>query len=277
MRVIYGGFVAHWKSWQDEDMFLLWKNRTINVESFEAFRILKIYFKKLWAIVNEKGWKDQYMQCLVDEPQEASARSYRVLSCICRQQMPGVVIHDPIESAQLMAGTDIWCVKQALYEKKIEDYQHLQDIGEPMTVYTCGFPAGKTMNRSTDLSLLAGRLPMWLCCKYRFDGFLHWGYCCYTKEPFAINCFEQASGNILPPGDGHIVYPGNAKPWLSPRAHAQRSGAEDYELLIQLKRENPEAVEKLIYSVCRNFDDYTTDDLLFDAVHRSLLIAVSNL
>ena len=197
------------------------------------------------------------MQCLVDEPQFPNSMSYRALSGICRKCMPGVVINDPVETTDIQGAADIWCVKQAVFDKYREDFRRLQRMGERLTVYTCGYPAGKWMNRATDLPLLAGRLVFWRCVQEGLEGFLHWGYNAYAgvdplrhncyagRDPFRFSCYYRVP-KCLPPGDGFIVYPGeNGVPWNSLRAHLQRSGAEDYEtdpaLLESVRREVLEA------------------------------------
>ncbi|MEA4823829.1 MAG: DUF4091 domain-containing protein [Clostridiaceae bacterium] len=265
---IYGGFVARFQRWDDPDQFLLW-DRNVSTSSIEGYRQLSIYFKKLRSIVASHGWQSQWMQCLVDEPQFPNSESYRALSGICRKHMPGVKIHDPVETTEIGGAVDIWCVKQAVYEKHLENFQRLQAMGEEMWVYTCGFPAGSTMNRSTDLPLLAGRLPMWMCVKYGMTGFLHWGYNAYAgRDPFTYNCFATA-GKPLPPGDGFIVYPGDdGRPWNSVRAQLQRAGAEDAEALFQLPED---ARMAFIDRVCSTFDDYNPDPANFERVRHELL------
>ena len=267
-RYIYGGFVARFAKWDDPAQYLLW-DREVSTSSQEGYRQLAIYFKKLQGIVEAHNWQSRWMQCLVDEPQFPNSESYRALSAICRKFMPGVVIHDPVESTELGGAVDIWCVKQAVYEKYLDTFQKLQAQGEEMTVYTCGFPAGKTMNRSTDLPLAASVLPIWISVKYGFTGFLHWGYNAYAgRDPFRFNCYYRTP-KCLPPGDGFIVYPGmDGGPWNSLRAHLQRRGAEDYEILMQLPEDQRLAfVERL----CRTFDDYETDPALLESVRREVL------
>ena len=99
------------------------------------------------------------MQCLVDEPKFQNSLAYRALSGICRQNMPGVKINDPVETTDIAGACDVWVVKQAVYEKHLADFRKLQDMGEEMWIYTCGFPAGATMNRVLDLPLSVSRMP----------------------------------------------------------------------------------------------------------------------
>ena len=67
----------------------LW-DRSVSVASFEGYRQLKLYFEKLWKLVNENGWLGKYMQCLVDEPQFPNSEHYRILSCIDVYKRQGI-------------------------------------------------------------------------------------------------------------------------------------------------------------------------------------------
>lgn len=272
-RAVYGGFVARFADWQDADQYLLW-DRQVAVTSEEGYRQLKLYFARAWETVLRNRWQDRYMQCMVDEPQFPNSMSYRALGAICRKWMPGVTIHDPVESTDLEGALDIWCVKQVVYEQHLARFQRLQELGEILWVYTCGFPAGRTMNRVLDLPLLAGRLPMWLCLKYGFKGFLHWGYNAHTGEPFRMTCFDAGSGRKLPPGNGFVVYPGDGRPWYSLRAHLQRAGAEDFELLTQLAAKDRDAALALVSRVCESFEVYDPDPANFARTRRDLLGAL---
>lgn len=269
---VYGGFVAHWIEWEDEEIMLLW-DRSVGVMTREGYRQLKMYFTELWNMVVSMNWQDFWMQCMVDEPQFKNSAAYRILSDICRKCMPGVTIHDPVETYDIPGATDIWCLKQAQFDQYRDVWKELQAMGERFTVYTCGFPAGKVMNRSTDLPLLAGRLPFWICAKEHFVGFLHWGYNAWGKtDPVKRNCFYHAKDNVsFPPGDGFIVYPGKEGPINSLRAQIQLFGAEDCELLRQLNDEN---IKELCDQVCSDFDNYTTDIKVFNQTRKRLMHSI---
>lgn len=275
-RYIYGGFVARFIKWDEERHFLLW-DREVDCSSFEGYRQLKIYFSKLWGIVQEQNWEKNYMQCMVDEPQFPNSEHYRILAGICRKCMPGVVIHDPVESTELGGAVDIWCVKQAVFDKHLEQFQKLQAIGEEMWIYTCGFPSGWMMNRVLDLPLLVSRLPMWMCCGYDVKGFLHWGYNAYSDkgDPFMNTCYSANGSTLMPSGNGFVVYPGDGRPWYSMRGHLQRAAAEDAELLMQLLGKDEAAAKKLIGCICTNFLDYNSSVENFERVRHELLVACS--
>jgi len=270
-KYIMGGFVARFVRWDDPDNTLLW-DREVGCTTIEGFRQLKLYFTRAWECVCRNNWNENYMQCLVDEPQFPNSLAYRALSGICRQNMPGVIINDPVETTDIAGACDIWCVKQAVYEKHLENFQKLQEVGETMWLYTCGFPAGATMNRIMDLPLTVSRLPMWLCYQYNCPGFLHWGYHWYDhpKEGLVDGC--GAVGNIrYPAGNAFVVYVGDGRPWYSVRGHLQRTGAQDYELFHILGQRDKAKALELIHKVCRSFDDYDGSAELFDAVRHELL------
>lgn len=267
---IYGGFVARFEVWNEPEQYLLW-DRTVSVTSLEGYRQLKLYFTALWNMVQKNGWEHCWMQCLVDEPQFPNSLSYRALSAICRKFMPGVTIHDPVESTDVEGAMDIWCVKQAVFQKYRETFKKLQEIGESLWVYTCGFPTGKWMNRATDLPLLAGRLPFWMCAAENFDGFLHWGYNVYHhSDPVLHNCYTEDGKATMPPGNGFIVYPGKEGPVSSLRAQLQLFGAEDCELLRQLPAEK---CQRLVGSLCKSFEEYVSDPAVFAKVRKELLLS----
>lgn len=271
-KYVMGGFVARFKVWDDPDHTLLW-DRDVTVTSIEGYRQLKIYFTRAYECIRRNGWEKQYMQCLVDEPQFPNSLTYRALSGICRKCIPGVIINDPVESSQLAGAVDIWVVKQAIYEKYIEDYRQLQACGETMWIYTCGFPGGYCMNRVMDLPLVASRLPMWMCYKYGAPGFLHWGYHVHNPEGrFDTN--YHTDGVSYPAGNAHVVYPTETGVWNGVRGHLQRAGAIDYELLHLLgQRDQPRALA-LIEKVCRTFDDYEFSSKALDEARRELLEAL---
>lgn len=269
-RTIMGGFIARWKVWNEDEIYFLW-DREIGVTSIEGYRQQKLYFGRAQECVERNGWHKNYMQCMVDEPQIPNSLAYRTMGAICRKMMPGVVINDPVESQYVAGGLDIWVVKQAFYEKYLQEHQQLQELGEEMWVYTCGFPAGKTMNRVLDLPLTASRLPLWMCIKYHFKGFLHWGYASHTPEYEENTVLPSRLCEGMPAGNGFVVYPGNGKPEYGVRGHLQRAGAYDFELLKMLEEKYPAATMALVEKLCRTFDDYTFSGELVDKVRYELL------
>ncbi|MBO5270028.1 MAG: DUF4091 domain-containing protein, partial [Clostridia bacterium] len=222
---ILGGFSIEWLQWTSPELFLVWDN-SVEVTTIEGYRQLKLYFTRANECIERNGWRDRYMQCLMDEPQFNNSKAYRIVGAICRKCIPGVCIHDPVESSDLAGGLDVWSVKQAVFEKYLPDFRKLQEMGEEFWIYTCGFPANKVMNRVMDLPLNASRLTMWMCYKYDCKGFLHWGYHCHNEEERADTCYRVRERRF-PAGNAHVVYLAKNGPIYGVRAHSQRTGAED--------------------------------------------------
>lgn len=86
----------------------------------------------------------------------------------------------------------------------------------------------------------ASRAVFWMGAFYQLSGFLHWGFNYYIGSDIWHSACCPHKGALLPAGDAHIVYPGKNGPLRSMRFEAQRSGAEDYELLIQALKAAPE-------------------------------------
>lgn len=271
---VMGFFVGLWKSWTDTNYFLEW-DKEVDVESFEAYRQLKLYFTAEYKMIVKNGWQEKFMQCLCDEPQDYNATPYRILASICRKFLPSIKIIDPTETAKLYGGPDIWVVKQATYEERIEEFSKLQQLGEEMWIYACGFPGGKIMNRIMDIPLTVSRLIFWMCFKYNTNGFLHFGYHLHTPEREKNTCFwpnrEKLPEKQYSGGNSFIVYHGNGKPIYSVRAHQQRLGSYDFELLKMLGEKNKDKALDLINKVCRTFNDYESSAELFDKVRHQLL------
>ena len=265
---LYGAFIARWTVWTDDNVHLLW-DPEVMVTDREAYRQLSLYCRRLGEMIDRNGWREKFIQPLVDEPQVNNERAYRILAAMYRRFMPGIPIHDPLETTDVGGGPDIFCVKQSVYEKHLPIFKEYQDMGERFTYYTCGYPAGDHMNRVLDLPLSVGRLSFWMCHHYGFEGFLHWGY-----HAFADRNETFRTG---PAGNQNIVYPtkgGEVADTI--RSHAQRAGAEDWELFSILKQHDPAAAEALILRGCRSFTDYERNGDTVDAIRIDLLTALDS-
>ena len=262
MTKLYGSYIAHFVQWNMPEVCLLWDwEHKHNAIDAEGYRQLKIYFKRVKEMVERNHWEEKYIQPLFDEPQFQNAENYRIFVGMVRQIYPGLIVHDPIEVDNIPGTADIWCVKNAIYEKFKESFQKQQADGQRMTWYACGAPAGYTMNRTIDLPLVVSRLCFWICHRYNFEGFLHWGYHVPSADPWAMHA----------PGNTNLVYFMDGEYWHSIRSHAQRAGAEDWELLSIIKENNPEFVDKQVERACRTFDDYERDWKIVDALRKEVL------
>lgn len=146
-----GGHLAHWNEWTEKEYFLSCSPKT-GVSTLEGFLQLSLYFKQWSEIIRKNHWHPCMTQTLADEPQETNAETYRILSCICRKFMPGTLIIDAVETANLGGALDIWVPKQGTYEKNRKVFQPLQDRGENLGFYTCAFPAGDAQKADSLIS-----------------------------------------------------------------------------------------------------------------------------
>ena len=274
-KYIMGGFVAHWKDVDDENIFLLW-DQEIEARSLEAFRQFKIYFTRAYECVKRNNWDGRYMQCIEDEPTPANIDAYRTITNICRRCMPGVIINDPMSKTEAYGSVDIWVIKQEDFDIYTDRYKKMQEMGEELWVYTCGFPAGPVMKRGLDFPISVSRLPLWMTYFYGGKGYLHWGYNarnperCRPEIPY-ITESEDVPGHRLPPGDAFIVYPGNKSIWYGVRGHAQRMGVYDFELLTMLGKKDKDKAIEIITSVCRSFIDYDSSAEAIDGARKKIL------
>lgn len=276
-KYVMGGFVVRWKKWTDETLYLRSGNEEITSDSAEGKRRLELYFLRCAECVERNGWGARYLQCIQDEVEIYNTAAYSAVCKIAKKYMPLTKIHDPVETADAAAYTDIPVAKQVKYESEREKFAELQSAGREVWIYTCAFPAGRAMKRIIDLPLTAVRLPLWLCFKYGVKGFLCWGYNVYCGNPTVESCLPDGSGEKGQAGDGFIVYPGKSEPWKSVRGNVQRMAAYDYEILrgytkACVKKGKPaESALALVEKLCRSFTDYETNDSVFYAVRKEIL------
>jgi hypothetical protein len=121
-----------------------------------------------------------------------------------------------------------------------ERFRRAQEAGAEMWFYTCLHPTGYYPNRFIDYPLIKTRILHWLNWRYGLSGYLHWGLCAWSDDPY-----KTASSGRLPPGDGWIIYPGKDGPVSSIRWEAVRDGLEDYEYLWLLAERTRQVKQQL--------------------------------
>jgi len=232
---------------------------------------------QLMSEIRRNGWQDRWIQHVTDEPIEANATDYRILTGMVHKYMPGIKLMDATLDTSLVGSVDIWCPQGQRYQEKREQFAAFRKRGDRVWFYTCCFPGGPWLNRLLDMELLRPTLLGWYAALYDLDGYLHWGLNWYPtdKHPFEASITPARSdGQHLPAGDTHIVYPGQRGPWSSLRLEAQREGLEDCELLKLLKARDPKLAGRITRRAVRAFDKYTKDVRTFRAARRALLEAL---
>lgn len=212
------------------------------VDDRQRRALLRDFLLSLKAHLQERGWWDRFILHQADEPTPANEASYRAMADFVRGVLPDVRRVDAV-----MAEGLVGCI-----EIRVPQIQEVQDgprpEGEELWTYTCLAPQGPYPNRFLDFSSLKTRIIPWLNWRYGATGYLHWGYAHWSawggsKGP--VDPWSNATGGSerlplgrlpLPPGDPHVVYPGQEKICNSIRWEMVRKGTEDYEYFMLMEQ-----------------------------------------
>ena len=250
--------------------------RGLRATSIEGNAFLARALRQLMEEIERNGWRDRWIQHVVDEPTEKNATDYRILVGMVRKYMPGIPILDATMNTDLVGSVDMWCPQCQEYQHNRERFEAQRALGDKVWFYVCCFPGGPWLNRFLDQELLRPLLFGWGAALYDLDGFLHYGLNHYMSDehPFEKTLVEAGEDNWLPPGDGHVIYPGPKEPWSGLRFEAQREGIEDLELLRQLRERDPKRAAAIVRRVIRGFDQYTKDVKVLRRARRDVLEAL---
>lgn len=236
-----------------------------------------------YSFVKNNGLEDIFMQSALDEPNDALAETYRIITNIIREEMPNIPIFEPVMPDQTIKGAlDIWCPCVDVYENNQEFYDAAVAAGDELFVYTCLTPGGNYTNRLLDFERLRIVWIGWAPAKYtNIKGFLHWGANQYLhvnplkRQAVMFNEqvleFHPKRANFLPAGDYCIFYPGYNEPLISVRSEAHRIGFEDLHLLELLGEQNRPLQQDIIESVFRGYCDYEKSITAYREAKKKLL------
>lgn len=237
----------------------------------------------LGDFVARHGYAERWVQCCMDEPNDALADAYRRITDIVRQAMPGVRLMEPVLPTHAVEGClDVLCPSADIYEQDLAFYDAQVARGAELYVYTCLTPGGNYCNRMLDMQRLRQVYLGWSPAKYpNIHGYLHWGLNQYPNgaNPYARSVvmfseqvleFHPKRAMFLPAGDFAIFYPGENEPYLTTRSEAHRIGLEDLCLLQALPEEKRAA---LVGKLFQGFAEYDKSVPHYRAVRRELLEA----
>lgn len=238
-------------------------------------RFLAQFLPALKNHLQEKGWLDQYVQHIGDEPVDKNAESYKAISEYVRKYLPGVKIIDAVTASKSLSGSiDIWCPVLDLFGRDHSFFEKLRKQGKEIWFYTCVIPQGNYANRFIELPLVQTRILHWIGFKYHAAGYLHWGFNFWSGFDDPLEETARHRG-MLPGGDCFIVYPGYHKLYSSIRLESMRDGIYDYELLKMLQKTDPDKAKTIVGSIVLNFNDYDSEVRHFRKMRKELLEALS--
>lgn len=260
----------------------------LHVDSDQGYEFLSCELKDFADFLRQVHWNRKVLFHIIDEPDvhyrtdedlEARRMQYFMAANLVRRYIPNVQTIEAVKTTKFRGGIDIMVPITDGYQKNKEAFDTAISLGDPVWSYVCCGPEGNWLNRFLDQPLINGRLLFWGFALNRISGYLHWGYNQFqcTPNPFqnTRGKNETGIGTDFPCGDAFIVYPGNNGPWLSMRLEAERRGAEEADLLLQLCDQNPERMEQLILKVFQQFDLYNNDPVYLEEVYEQLLQELS--
>ncbi len=263
-----------------------WKESTIMVAgmpamSYKAYRYLADYLPALQAFLEKKNWVDMFYMGVADEPNDANATEFRALCGLVRKLAPKIRLIDALSYTAVHGALDVWVPLNAEYEKHKDKFESFRLGNDEIWHYVCCVPReGDYINRFMDYPLLSTRYLFWGNYLYNLGGYLHWAANVYQpgQDPFKQNCPEHRNADnicTLPPGDTHIIYPGDGEPWMAMRLEAQRQSVEDYELLRAVSLKDKEKADEICKMGFKAFNDVEYDPVKFEKIRATLLEAAS--
>ncbi|MCL2813982.1 MAG: DUF4091 domain-containing protein [Oscillospiraceae bacterium] len=256
------------RSWSQPTIYV--NHGEIPCLSYEGYAYLSQYLGEFGKLLKENGWTDMFYFSIADEPNDINALEYRALCGMVRHLLPGVKLFDAMSHVPVYGSLDVYVPLNSEYEKHIETFERFRGSGDELWHYVCCGPRGEGyINRFMDYPLLATRYLFWGNYKYNLTGYLHWAVNQYQtdQDPFTNNWpLHWNAGNscILPPGDTHIIYPGEGAPWMSMRLEAHRESAEEYEILRSIAQKDKEAADRLCALCFAGFNKVENDPAKFD-------------
>jgi hypothetical protein len=213
--------------------------------------------------------KEKLLACsyfhVSDEPSSDHLENYKAAREMLRELAPWMKVMDAMSHLDVAEHTDMPIPSIGAGLKFL-------DADIDCWCYFCCGPRGAFLNRLMDTPLPKMRMVGWLCYRWPFKGFLHWGYNywnrCQQNEP--IDPFAVSDGGNWPGwpyGDTFQVYPGEDGPIDSIRWETFASGLQDYALL-QGRRTDRDG--KLL-AACRSFEDFPKAEAWLTKARHALL------
>ena len=242
---------------------------------------IPVFFDSLYEHIQQKGWVDDYIQHLYDEPKDLE--KYKTLAALLRTHMPGVRSIDAVRTQPEYS---------PLVDMHVFDvfmiYPHAQRLvaerksrGQESWLYHCCSPYPPYPNRHLDERLSDSRLYPWLCYLMNADGYLYWAANMYRgADPYKTSVGPLPNGSQdpgHPPGDNWMFYPAPDGLRGSMRMVAFMDGMQDHTLLSMLAAKDKARADEIMRMVARDTVDYAKEPGTFHAARKALLEALDSL
>ena len=170
---------------------------------FESF--LTQFFRALWGYLDDRKWKNRFIQHISDEPNPTQYDRFRRLAGVVREAAPGIRLLDALAHSEFADLTDHPVPLESQYDRVVNESRV---PAEKIWVYYCCGPGGKWPNRFIEYHLIRVRIIAWICFQKGIPGFLHWGYNWWKGiRKGCHNPWDDATTHRHPGGDGYMVYP----------------------------------------------------------------------
>lgn len=242
--------------------------------------------KDLERHLDEKGWLEKSMIHIADEATYHNLDSWKEAARFVRKAAPKIKTIDAIGATGFGDLLDVWVPLTAWLNAWFDSYKRAQESGAELWFYTCCVPYGHYPNRFLDYPLIRLRILFWMNYAFGIEGYLHWGLTYGWEDPFG-------PAPRFPPGDSHIIYPGDNRPLNSIRWEMQREGLEDYEYLWlleskinQVKKQLGPAAKSIpsdfrSKEICgklvKSFTEYTEDSDTFYSAKKLLASEINDI
>ena len=280
IKYFNGPSIGRRESWHTSTILV---NDKLPAMSYEAYLYLKQYLPALHAMLEKNGWIDCFVMGISDEPNAENCTEWRALAGMVRRIVPDIRLIDAVSYGNIHGALDIWVPLNMEYDKHQAEIETFREDGSEIWHYVCCGPRSECyVNRFMDYPLLSTRYLLWGNYKYDLTGYLHWATNTYQpgQDPFRQNCPSHTNADstiFLPPGDTHLLYPGEQGPWLSVRGEAQRESAEECEMLKCLAKTDKAKADAICDRVFHSFRDVEYDISTFRAARKQLLVALSEI
>ncbi len=184
----------------------------VDSDSPEYTGFLASFLPALKKFIDERRLAaNVYFHCS-DEPSAEHEATFKQASKLMKKYLGELKILDALTTGKFYSA-DFVSIPVPL-ETKLEDFIRT-GVKERWTYYCCA-PARKYPNRFIHMTSSRNRVMGFLMYYYELTGFLHWGYNFYytaLSESRADPYHSNTCGDIYPPGDSFLVYPGaNGEP-----------------------------------------------------------------